>query len=95
LRRVTASLAHGALEARAHVIVQAQIYARFHAGELGDPASQDVIRWLHRDFYVEVPAVFREIKGRDRGFMMEPGAFRAAAYQDVEVGRHVPPSGAA
>ena len=79
-------------EARAHVIVQAQIDARFHAGELDDPASQDVIRWLHRDFYAEVPAVFREIKGRDGGFMMEPGAFREAACQDVEVGRHVPPS---
>jgi len=80
------------LEARAHVIVQQDIDRRFHQGELADPADPDMVRWLHRDFYAAVPDIFREIKGRDHSFMMEPGAFRNEPLHDVVVGRHIPPS---
>lgn len=80
------------LEARAHIAVQTAIDRRFHSGELGDPASEDFILDLHRDFYSEMPDAFRLIEGNDRSFMMEPGAFRYEPRQDVEVGRHIPPS---
>ena len=80
------------LEARAHIIIQEMIDTRFHAGELGDPASEDFILWLHRDFYAQVPESFRLIKGKTHSFMMEPGVFRGAPEQDVAVGRHLPPS---
>ena len=80
------------LEARAHVIVQRSIDRQFHDGVLGDPAASDFIRALHRDFYAQVPDVFREIKGKNFSFMMEPGVFRHEPEHDVKVGKHVPPS---
>ncbi len=80
------------LEARAHIIVQVKIDAQFHDKTLGDPASEAFILGVHRDFYAEVPDVFREIKGKDVSFMMEPGVFRHEPQQDVTVGKHQPPS---
>lgn len=80
------------LEARAHVIVQGKIDAQHHTGELGDPAQTDFIKALHRDFYEEVPEIFRKIEGSGFSFMMEPGAFRHAPEHDVAVGRHAPPA---
>lgn len=80
------------LEARAHIVVQEKIDAEYHAGTLGDPAHTDFIRRLHRDFYAEVPEVFRKIEGKSHNFLMEPGVFRHDPKHDVEVGQHVPPS---
>jgi Fic family protein len=80
------------LEARAHIIVQESIDKHFHAGDLGDPASEDFILGLHRDFYAEVPDAFRLIQGKAHAFMMEPGVFRHDPQHDVEVGLHIPPS---
>lgn len=80
------------LEARAHVAVQQALDAHFHAGDLGDPASEAFILGLHRDFYAEMPDAFRLIEDKSRSFMMEPGVFRHIPDHDVEVGRHLPPS---
>jgi Fic family protein len=80
------------LEARAHIIVQRAIDRNFHDGALGDPASEDFILALHRDFYAEMHDAFRRIEGKTHGFMMEPGVFRHDPKHDVEVGRHIPPS---
>ncbi|MDB5440399.1 MAG: Fic family protein [Caulobacteraceae bacterium] len=80
------------LEARAHIAVQQAIDQRFHAGDLGDPASEDFIQGLHRDVYAHMPDAFRLIEGRTHSFMMEPGAFRRAPQQDVAIGAHLPPS---
>jgi len=80
------------LEARAHVIVQQALDAHFQAGDLGDPATEDFILGLHRDFYAEMPDAFRLIEDKTRSFMMEPGVFRHIPDHDVEVGRHLPPS---
>lgn len=80
------------LEARAHIIVQQNIDRRFHTGDLGDPATEDFILGLHRDFYAAMPDAFRLIQGKTHGFTMEPGVFRYDPRQDVEVGRHIPPS---
>ena len=82
------------LEARAHIIVQQKIDGRFHAGDLGDPVSEDFIRGLHRDFYAEMPDAFRVIQSKTHRFMMEPGVFRHEPQHDVAVGRHIPPSSA-
>ncbi|MFA7264593.1 MAG: Fic family protein [Caulobacter sp.] len=80
------------LEARAHIIVQRAIDARFHAGTLGDPTAPDFIRWLHQDFYAQVPAGFRVLEGKTGRLDMTPGVFRHDPRHDVEVGRHIPPS---
>lgn len=80
------------LEARAHIIVQERIDTAFHAGALGDAASEDFIRALHGEFYAEVPEAFRLIKGKAHSFMMQPGAFRTEPQHDVQVGDHIPPS---
>jgi Fic family protein len=79
------------LEARAHIVVQEAIDRSFHAGDLGDPASEDFILGLHRDFYGQMPEAFRLIKHKTHSFMMEPGVFRHDPEHDVAVGRHIPP----
>ena len=80
------------IEAAAHVHVQAQVDRMASAGKLSEPASIDFIRWLHREFYRDASSDMLRIKGRDRSFQMKPGEWRSGPEQDVEVGRHSPPS---
>jgi len=80
------------LEAAAHVRVQAEIDRMAAEGRLPEPASPDFIRWLHREFYRDVPAEMLRIRSEKADFMMEPGAWRNRQEQDVAVGRHMPPS---
>ena len=82
-----------ALEAKAHVMVQREIDEMHLKGTLSSPTSVDFLRWSHRAFYDEMPEEFRFIKRPD-GILAEivPGEFRQKAADDVEVGRHLPPS---
>lgn len=80
------------LEAAAHVRVQAEIDRMAAEGSLPEPASVEFIRWLHQEFYRDAPESMLLIKGKDREFRMEPGAWRSDPKQDVAVGRHLPPS---
>lgn len=79
-------------EARAHIVVQKAIDQHFHTGDLADPATEDFILGLHRDFYARMPQAFRLIEGKTYSFEMAPGVFRHIPKHDVEVGRHIPPS---
>ncbi|WP_370677538.1 Fic family protein [Pleomorphomonas sp. PLEO] len=82
-----------ALEARAHVIVQREIDELHARGELPSPSSASFIVWIHRRFYEEMPPEFRHVTHPDgRISEIVPGAFRSRPDEDVEVGRHVPPS---
>lgn len=80
------------LEAKAHIRIQRLVDEQAASGVLPEPASMDFIRWLHREFYAEVPEALLEIKGTGRRFMMAPGVFRTDSGEDVTVGRHIPPS---
>lgn len=80
------------IEAAAHVRVQAEIDRLCADGALPDPASADFIKRLHADFYQGASEAMLLIKGKDRSFVMEPGRFRDRPEEDVEVGRHLPPS---
>lgn len=80
------------IEAAAHVRVQAEIDRLCAGGALPDPASADFIKRLHADFYQGASEAMLLIKGKDRSFVMEPGRFRDRPEEDVEVGRHLPPS---
>ena len=60
--------------------------------QLPEPASIDFIRWLHREFYRDVPDAMLRITGAGRDFTMRPGEWRTRTEHDVAVGRHVPPS---
>lgn len=82
-----------ALEAKAHVEVQRAIDGMYLRGELPSPTSIDFIRWIHQQFYAEVPEEFRFIDRPD-GTKAEivPGEFRKVAAEEVTVGRHQPPS---
>jgi Fic family protein len=80
------------LEARAHVRVQAEIDRMATAGTLPEPASVAFVHWLHREFYRDAPEPMLRIKAEGREFIMEAGAWRSMAAQDVAVGRHIPPS---
>lgn len=81
------------LEARAHIRVQHEIDTLFAKGQLGEPASCDFLRRLHRDFYVDAPKDLLDVVGSSgRKLEMVPGKFRATPEEDVIVGRHQPPS---
>jgi len=69
-------------EAAVHVRIQAEIDRRAAAGELGEPAQPDFLRWIHSEFFREATA---EVAG------LVPGAWRAG---EVAVGRHIPPASA-
>lgn len=82
-----------ALEARAHVLVQRAIDAAHANGRLQSPTSVNFISWTHRRFYEEMPEEFRASRGRGgEPVPVVPGKFRTQAVEDVEVGRHAPPS---
>src|SRR5205807_1554743 len=57
-----------------------------------EPASVEFVRWLHREFYRDVPEEMLRIRGAGRELVMKPGAWRSGLEHDVAVGRHVPPS---
>ncbi len=80
------------LEATAHVRVQAEIDRMAACETLPEPASQDFIRQLHRDFYRDAPDAMLRIRSAGASFIMQPGEWRSRPGQDVAVGRHIPPS---
>ncbi|MFI4884317.1 MAG: Fic family protein [Steroidobacterales bacterium] len=80
------------LEAAAHVRVQAEVDKLAAEGRLPEPASEEFIRWLHREFYRGAPEEMLCIRTAGREIVMSPGAWRSQSDHDVAVGRHVPPS---
>jgi Fic family protein len=80
------------LEAVAHIRVQAELDRMAAAEMLPEAASQDFIRWLHREFYKDAPAAVLRVRGAGREFRMEPGQWRSSPEAEVAVGRHLPPS---
>jgi Fic family protein len=84
-----------ALEARAHVLVHRRIDELHRAGALPSPTSVEFIRWVHRAFYDEMPEEYRVVTTPDGSVHpITPGVFRTESWEDVQVGRHVPPSSA-
>jgi Fic family protein len=79
-------------EAAAHARVQEQIDRMAAEGTLPEPASADFIRWLHREFYKDLPREMLRVQGAGRDFVMVPGEWRSRPEHDVAVGRHLPPS---
>jgi Fic family protein len=82
------------LEAAAHVRVQREVDRMGNEGTLPPPASREFILWLHREFYRGAPEAMLLIKTERAELRMEPGEWRTRPEEDVEVGRHVPPSSA-
>ncbi|MGD0185309.1 MAG: Fic family protein [Roseiarcus sp.] len=80
------------LEATAHVRVQAEVDRMAAEARLPEPASKEFIKWLHREFYRDVPEEMLRIRGRNRELVMQPGEFRSLPEHNVAVGRHAPPS---
>jgi Fic family protein len=80
------------IEAVAHVRVQAKIDELAARSRLLEPASEEFIKWLHKEFYLGASASMLEISGNGRTFQMTPGIWRNVAEQDVAVGRHIPPA---
>lgn len=80
------------LEARAHIRVQREVDRLSAEGRYGEPASQERLRWLHREFYADAPASMLRMEGATGFFDMVPGSYRSEPHHDVSVGRHQPPS---
>src|SRR5687768_9791755 len=76
------------LEARAHIRVQRAIEAMHARDELGEPASRDFVRWVHRAFYEDAPASTLRIERKTGSFDLMPGEFRSERKHGVLVGRH-------
>ena len=82
-----------AFEAKAHVIVQRKIDAMHAAGTMPMPCSIEFLTWIHRSFYEEMPDEFRFVTALDgQKLPIVPGEFRKSDDEDVDVGRHSPPS---
>src|SRR5471030_3309423 len=82
------------LEAAAHVRVQAEVDGLAACGSLPEPASAEFIQRLHREFYGNASPAMLNVRAVNRNYQMRPGHWRAAAGDDVVVGRHQPPSSA-
>jgi len=82
------------LEARSHIRVQKGIEERSIRGELGEPATREFVRELHRRFYDDATEEMLSVTGADgtTRLRLRPGTFRSSPQEDVAVGRHVPPS---
>jgi Fic family protein len=80
------------IEAAAHVRAQERIDRLFAQGQLPDPVSSDFIKDLHRWFYEGAPEAMLLIEADLHAFVMEPGRFRDKPEENVQVGRHQPPS---
>lgn len=80
------------IEAAAHVRVQAWIDDLAARGELPQPTQVDFIQTLHEKFYHDAAPAMMRITGKSHTFDMTPGRFRQGTEQDVEIGRHLPPS---
>jgi Fic family protein len=80
------------LEAAAHVRVQREVDRMGNEGALPPPTSGEFILWLHCEFYRDVPEAMLLIKTRRAELRMEPGKWRTRPEENVEVGRHLPPS---
>ena len=81
------------IEALAHIKVQRKVDELYGAGLLPDPASIEFISWLHNEFYHDASDEMLTIKSESRRILMVPGEFRSTNEHNVEVGRHIPPSG--
>ncbi|HVB88991.1 MAG TPA: Fic family protein [Beijerinckiaceae bacterium] len=80
------------MEAAAHVRVQAEVDRMALENRLPEPASEQFLKWLHREFYRDAPEQMLRIKTGQREVVMTPGEYRSRVEHDVEVGRHAPPS---
>lgn len=82
------------LEAAAHVRVQREVDRMGNQGALPPPASREFILWLHREFYRGAPQSMLLIKTEQTELRMEPGEWRSHPEENINVGRHVPPTSA-
>lgn len=80
------------IEAAAHVRVQRWIDELVAKDELPQPTSVEFVKAIHAKFYEDATPAMLLVKGANHSFEMIPGAFREGQEQDVEVGRHIPPT---
>lgn len=78
-------------EAIAHISVQDWIDTRADVGDLPEPCSVDFLLDIHRRFYEAMPDDLRFVEHKGQRIEVIPGVMRALG-QEVEVGRHLPPS---
>ena len=78
------------IESRIHIDVQKKISALLSDDLETNVTSPEFLRWIHREFYREVPESLRWVKGDN----LEPAWVEAGEIRDayVIVGDHVPPA---
>jgi len=76
------------LEAASHVRLQAKIDSMAARSAMPEPASVDFIKWLHAEFYHDVPEEMLHVRNNDSSYVMLLGEWRSDAAHDVVVARH-------
>ncbi len=78
------------IESRIHIEVQQKILARLEEEPETNVAAPEFLRWIHREFYEQMPERLRWVSGGTDGARewVEAGELRARM---VAVGRHLPP----
>jgi Fic family protein len=79
------------VESVAHIEVHRLLVKHFkQSGVPESPCSRELIRWLHKEFYVRMPEEFKVVRSLSgaRELNVEPGELRK---DDVTVGKYVPP----
>lgn len=76
------------LESRAHVLVNHSMKEKLNG--LNNPYDWELISWLHKEFYVHMPAEYKTVETKS-GNKLEviPGSMRKT---EVEVGHHIGPA---
>ncbi len=78
------------MESLIHIVLQKKIEARLAADPNSDVTNVDFIRWVHGEFYEQLPDSLRLVDGEDgTRERVEAGKFRKRM---VAVGKHLPPT---
>ncbi len=77
------------IESLIHIDVQSKIENRLESDPYTDVANPEFLRWIHREFYDDLPESLRFVEGDGVREWVEAGEFRT---REVAVGHHIPPT---
>lgn len=78
------------LESVAHINVQEKLEQKLEVEATASVCSPEFIRWIHKEFYLELPDEFRFVEGLNTIVdEVIPGEFRTV---EIQVGRHIGPA---
>lgn len=77
------------IESLIHIDVQTKLEKRLESDPQLDVADSEFLRWVHRQFYEQLPENLRWVEGDGERQWVDAGEFRK---REVAVGHHIPPT---